>query len=76
MFGVTKLAPGKDDSFGTEWGKVLKVYSEKGDSEICLKGISGVLTKADIEQGTEFYVPGGMEKEKAREEAVKYMIER
>ena len=83
-FGMHVTAQSKEGSIMSAWGKILKVYSEKVYSEneevekpeIYMLGNSAQITEADIKQGTELFVLSGMDREQAREEAIKYAMKR
>ena len=79
IFGIYVNAQSKTNSTMSEWGKTLKLYSEKQNieaSEVYMCGKSAVIMEADIEQGTKFFVLSGMDEKKAREEAIKYAMKR
>lgn len=78
-FGMHVTAQSKEGSIMSDWGKILKVYSENKEvekSEIYMLGNSAQITEADIKQGTELFVLSGMDREQAREEAIKYAMKR
>lgn len=58
-------------------GQLFNSHKEKSDNSIFAKGkSSGIITKDDIEQATEFYILAGYTESTAREKAIKYMLER
>lgn len=78
-FGMHVTAQSKEGSIMSAWGKILKVYSENEEvekPEIYMLGNSAQITEADIKQGTELFVLSGMDREQAREEAIKYAMKR
>ena len=78
-FGMHVTAQSKEGSIMSAWGKILKVYSENEEvekPEIYMLGNSAQITEADIKQGTELFVLSGMDREQAREEAIKYVMKR
>ena len=78
-FGMHVTAQSKEGSIMSDWGKILKVYSENEEvekPEIYMLGNSAQITEADIKQGTELFVLSGMDREQAREEAIKYAMKR
>ena len=78
-FGMHVTAQSKEGSIMSDWGKILKVYSENEEvekPEIYMLGNSAQITEADIKQGTELFVLSGMDREQAKEEAIKYAMKR
>ena len=78
-FGMHVTAQSKEGSIMSDWGKILKVYSENEEvekTEIYMQGNSAQITEADIKQGTELFVLSGMDREQAKEEAIKYAMKR
>lgn len=63
------------------WGRALKEDSEKisvhtrNAEDVYVRGESAVVTNADIEKGTRFYMASGMEEAAARKKAIEYFEE-
>lgn len=58
-------------------GQLFHASQSKTDDSVFARGKSGgVITNADIEQATEFYVLAGCDRSSAREKAIHYMLQR
>lgn len=78
-FGLYITLNGQANSLMSKWGQILKQYSETISdkaTEIYMKGKSATVTEADIQQGTELFILSGMDREKAKKEAINYAMKR